>query len=142
MSLPNPVTEIGPTEDASCSTTEPSTESHVQPHESGDTAQPLSSPVIPEVSNTDNSIPTLDTEDNRQETETPSESPECSGRPFELPMGSTRGVPPRNYSPDWRGPKTRYSVANLMQGQLTEMARAFETALYEEIDIPQTGHEA
>ncbi|KAL1548051.1 Beta-galactosidase 8 [Salvia divinorum] len=61
---------------------------------------------------------------------------------YELPKRSTRGVPPRRYSPDWKGSKSRYSMTNLAQGQLTEMAQAFQAALYEEEEIPQSFEEA
>ena len=77
----------------------------------------------------------------RQEDETlqPSGEEEINGErevdgdtwQYKLPSRSTRGIPPRRYSPDWKGKKTRYSIANIALEQLTEMARAFETALYE-----------
>ena len=59
-----------------------------------------------------------------------------TGQPYELPHRTTRGVPPRRYSPNWKGRKSRYAVMNIVQGHLTEMARAFEVALYEEEEIP------
>ena len=60
---------------------------------------------------------------------------------FRMPPRSTRGIPPRRYSPDWKWKKTKYSIVNMAQEQLTEMARAFETALYEEEEIPQAVQE-
>ena len=59
-----------------------------------------------------------------------------------LPYRSTRGIPPKRYSPEKIGAKSRYGVANFVQGNLTKMARAFEAALYEEGEIPQTAEEA
>ncbi|XP_042011703.1 uncharacterized protein LOC121760150 [Salvia splendens] len=55
---------------------------------------------------------------------------------------STRGVPPKRYSPEKIGKKSRHGVTNFVQGNLTKMARAFEAALYEEEEIPQTAEEA
>ena len=59
-----------------------------------------------------------------------------------LPYRITRGIPPKRYSPERIGKKSRYAVANFVQGNLTKMARAFEAALYEEEEIPQSAEEA
>ena len=61
---------------------------------------------------------------------------------YVLPFRSTRGIPAKRYSPEKIGKKSRYGVANFVQGNLTKMARAFEVALYEEKEIPQTVEEA
>ncbi|XP_047979007.1 uncharacterized protein LOC125220919 [Salvia hispanica] len=61
---------------------------------------------------------------------------------YVLPYRRTRGIPPKRYSPEKIGKKSRYGVANFVQGNLTKMARAFEVALYEEEEIPQSAEEA
>ena len=63
-------------------------------------------------------------------------------RGYKLPPNPNRGVPPKRYSPEIIGKKAKYSIANLARGQLSEMAHAFETALYEEEEIPCTVEEA
>ena len=59
-----------------------------------------------------------------------------------LPYQSIRGIPPKRYSPEKIGKKSRYGVANFLQGSLTKMARVFAAALYEEEEIPQSAEEA
>ena len=59
-----------------------------------------------------------------------------------LPYRTTKGIPSKRYSPEKIGKKSRYGVANFVQGNLAKMARAFETALYEEEEIPQSTEEA
>ena len=59
-----------------------------------------------------------------------------------LPHRITRGIPPKRYSPEKTGKKSRYGVANFVQENLTKMARAFAAALYEEEEIPRTAEEA
>ena len=59
-----------------------------------------------------------------------------------LPPRPNRGVPPKRYTPEKVDRKKRYSIVNLAKGHLSEMARAFENALYEEEEIPQTWEEA
>ncbi|XP_042019100.1 uncharacterized protein LOC121766938 [Salvia splendens] len=57
---------------------------------------------------------------------------------YVLPPRANRGVPPKRYSPEKIGKKSRYGVANFAQGNMTKMARAFEAALYEEHEIPHS----
>ena len=87
--------------------------------------------VLLEITNTDRIIKDGETNSRNE-----------NNKQYELPHRITRGIPPKRYSPDWKGRKTKYSVANIAQGHLTEMARAFEAALYEEEEIPQTFQEA
>ena len=49
---------------------------------------------------------------------------------------------PKRYSPEKIGKKSRYGVTNFVQGNLTKMAQAFEAALCEEEEIPQSANEA
>lgn len=53
-----------------------------------------------------------------------------------------RGVPPKRYTPERINRKARYSIANLVKGHLTEMAQAYEEALYEEEEIPHSADKA
>lgn len=59
-----------------------------------------------------------------------------------MPPRSTRGIPLKRCSPERISKKNRYSVVNLAKENLTEMARAFTAALYEEEEIPSTAEEA
>ena len=105
---------------------------NIQPVERSD---PPITPPIPEVNNTAIEIPVIT--DN---------SPECypvdgdTGQ-YVLPRRINRGVPPKRYSPERRG-TARYSVGNIARANLTKMAKAFEEALYEEEEIPQSVEEA
>ena len=97
----------------------------------------------PEVTTSDLNIgPFSETTNNNREIRSDSSEPPTENGNDKLPHRSTRGIPPRRYSPDLKGRKSKYSVANLTQGHLTEMARAFEAALYEEEEIPQSFEEA
>ena len=57
------------------------------------------------------------------------------------PVRSTRGIPPKRYSPERIGRKSRYSIANFAEANISKMAKDFQTALYEE-EIPRTFEEA
>ena len=63
-------------------------------------------------------------------------------RRYIMPPRSNRGIPPKRYSPERISRRSRYSVANLAKANLTETARAFTAALYEEEEIPGTAEEA
>ena len=95
------------------------------------------SEVIPETSS-DNTLITPDTSgvDKNENAAIDGDT----GR-YILPNRTTRGIPAKRYSPE-RISKRRYSMANLAKANLTEMARAFEAALYEEEEIPYTAEEA
>lgn len=56
-----------------------------------------------------------------------------------LPPRSTRGIPPRRYSPELQSPSSRYPVDD--RRNLAGIAKAFSAALYSE-DIPRNIHEA
>ena len=49
-----------------------------------------------------------------------------------LPPRRNRGVPPRRYSSEHQPRASRYPVANLVRGSMTNEAKAFMTALYTE----------
>ena len=55
-------------------------------------------------------------------------------------IGRREESPPKRHSPEKIGKKSRYEVANFVQGNLDKMARAFEAALYEE-EITQSAEE-
>ena len=59
-----------------------------------------------------------------------------------LPDRINRGVPPKRYSPEKDRSRARYAIGNFAKANLSKMARAFEDALYEEEEIPQTIEEA
>ncbi|XP_042018960.1 uncharacterized protein LOC121766776 [Salvia splendens] len=138
----NPVIEIGPTEEVSSTTGQSNPQEQNMPVQ--DTAKLSDQSLNPEVNASDPNIGTLlettdsDMENRSDTNEPPTEQETGHDR---LPQRSTRGIPPRRYSPDWKGRKSRYCVANLTLGHLTEMARAFEAALYEEEEIPQSFEE-
>lgn len=60
---------------------------------------------------------------------------------YVLPPRSTRGVPPRQYISEHKPGSSRYPVANLVRGSLTDTARAFVAAIYAD-DTPKTVEEA
>ncbi|KAL1549825.1 Beta-galactosidase 8 [Salvia divinorum] len=139
----SPVSDVGPPETASGTTGPPN--SNMQDGELSNT--PPSTPFRdPEVNSSDllflSSPSTDDDRENANKREQYDAQVDADTGQYELPKRSTRSVPPRRYSPDWKGSKSRYSMTNLAQGQLTEMTRAFEAALYEEEEIPQTFEEA
>ena len=96
-----------------------------------ESSPPVISEIIPETSS-DNTILTPD-EFGVDDSENVAIDGDTSS--YMLPSRSTR------YSPE-RIRKSRYSMANLAKGNLTEMVRAFEAALYEEEEIPYTAEEA
>lgn len=147
LPIPNQVTDVGPPEIVSGTAGQPnSSVQNVEPSNALDTSPSFSGP---EVISYDNSIVHLDTSDianndRQEEIEGEIETLGVDGDTgqYEMPKRSTRGVPPKRYSPDWKGRKTKYSLVNVAQGQLTEMARAFEAALYEEEEVPHSFEEA
>ncbi|XP_042051433.1 uncharacterized protein LOC121796705 [Salvia splendens] len=112
----------------------------VSPQESSHSPSPdppsMISEVIPEPDPSENTVspnplsPDFPEEDNTIDSDTGG---------YVLPHRTTRGIPPKRYSPEKIGKKSRYGVANFVQGNLAKMARAFEAALYEEEEIPQSG---
>ena len=60
---------------------------------------------------------------------------------YMLPPRSTRGVPPKRYEPEYQPRRSRYPVANVDRGSLSQMAKAFNAVLYSE-KIPRTLEEA
>ena len=58
-----------------------------------------------------------------------------------LPQRSTRGVPPKMYSPEHKSGSFRYPMANLVKGSLSRIAEAFNTAIYS-VKIPGSVEEA
>ena len=137
--------DAGPKEKVS-STTEPSATSHIQhPNLSSPSSAPEVNPSNVSLVNEPNNV--------RQEDDGIRSGGETSGRDegegvdpdtglYKLPYRCTRGVPPKRYSPEWQGRKPKYPAAYTVIGQLTEMARAFEAALYEDEEIPRSVEEA
>ncbi|KAH6788110.1 hypothetical protein C2S52_007662 [Perilla frutescens var. hirtella] len=58
-------------------------------------------------------------------------------RRYVLPPRSNRGVPPKRYSPEHTGRRTRYPVEDCATSHLTKTAQAFEAALLREEDEPR-----
>ncbi|KAJ0876890.1 putative RNA-directed DNA polymerase [Helianthus annuus] len=56
---------------------------------------------------------------------------ETIGR-YSLPPRSNRGVPPKRYSPERETRNSRYPVANMVNGNLSNSAKAFVASLYTE----------
>ncbi|KAJ8765494.1 hypothetical protein K2173_014616 [Erythroxylum novogranatense] len=111
----------------------------VQSDPDSNTPSRYTSTDIPEVSSSD--IPTIgstnhDIADNVPPTDTVPSPPR-----YTLPPRSTRGVPPKRYIPEHEPGSSRYPVANLVRGSLTEIANAFATTLYTE-DTPRTVEDA
>lgn len=59
-----------------------------------------------------------------------------------LPPRSTRGIPPKRYSPERISSRSKYGVASLATRNLSETARSFEAALYKEDEVPRNVEEA
>ena len=59
-----------------------------------------------------------------------------------MPPRSTRGIPPKRYTPERPSKRARYPIGSVAKANLTKLARAFEAALYGEEEIPQTAKEA
>lgn len=68
-------------------------------------------------------------------------NPEPPTERYVLPPRSTRGIPPRRYSPKRIGRNSRYPVENVADNNLTNLATAFQVALYKE-NLPRTAEEA
>ncbi|KAJ0589562.1 putative RNA-directed DNA polymerase [Helianthus annuus] len=56
---------------------------------------------------------------------------ETTGR-YSLPPRSNRGVPPKRYSPERETRNSRYPVANMVNGNLSNSGKAFVASLYTE----------
>ncbi|KAJ0617795.1 putative RNA-directed DNA polymerase [Helianthus annuus] len=65
---------------------------------------------------------------------------ETTGR-YSLPPRANRGVPPKRYSPEKETRNSRYPVANMVNGNLSNNAKAFVASLYTE-QIPNSVKEA
>ncbi|XP_035838498.1 uncharacterized protein LOC110908724 isoform X1 [Helianthus annuus] len=60
---------------------------------------------------------------------------------YVLPPRTNRGVPPKRYSPERETRNSRYPTANMVDGNLSNSAKAFVTSLYSE-QIPSSVKEA
>ncbi|XP_057781185.1 uncharacterized protein LOC130999616 [Salvia miltiorrhiza] len=60
---------------------------------------------------------------------------------YVLPPRSTRGIPPKRYSPEKFGKNSRYSIGGIAKGNLSKTAAAYEVALYDE-EIPKNAEQA
>ncbi|KAI3768520.1 hypothetical protein L2E82_19267 [Cichorium intybus] len=67
--------------------------------------------------------------DIREQEELIQEQP--TGR-YMLPPRTNRGIPPKRYSPERESRGSRYPMANMAKGNLTQEAKAFNAALYSE----------
>ena len=60
---------------------------------------------------------------------------------YVLPPRENRGIPPQRYSPEKVPRKSRYPVANIAKGRLTDEAKSFVSSVYSE-QIPTTVQQA
>ncbi|KAH6760951.1 hypothetical protein C2S51_017900 [Perilla frutescens var. frutescens] len=91
--------------------------------------------VVPENDEIEGDISETNTEQ-RIIQDTQEEHPEEHRRV--LPPRSNREIPPKRYSPEHKPRVSRYPIENAVKGNLTEIAMAFEAAMYEEVEIPRT----
>ena len=71
-----------------------------------------------------------------------SNEPETSeGEGYVLPLRSTKGIPPRRYSPEHTSRASRFPMGNLVRGSLSKKAKVFTTTLYTK-KIPKNVQEA
>nr|GFA09154.1 putative reverse transcriptase, RNA-dependent DNA polymerase [Tanacetum cinerariifolium] len=49
---------------------------------------------------------------------------------YELPSRTNRGVPPKRYTPEKEARRSRYPMANIAKGNLSQEAKIFTTSLY------------
>ena len=62
-------------------------------------------------------------------------------RKYELPLQSTRGMPPKRYDPEFKSQRSRYSICRQDDEQLSQTTVAFNTSLYSST-IPKSTEEA
>ncbi|KAJ0589411.1 putative RNA-directed DNA polymerase [Helianthus annuus] len=60
---------------------------------------------------------------------------------YVLPPRANRGVPPKRYSPEKQSKSSRYPMANIAKGNLSEEAKAFVSSLYNE-QVPNSVEQA
>ncbi|XP_071713263.1 uncharacterized protein [Rutidosis leptorrhynchoides] len=60
---------------------------------------------------------------------------------YVLPPRVNRGIPPKRYSPERENPRSRYPMANVVKGNLSQEAKQFTSAIYSE-KIPNNVEEA
>ena len=60
---------------------------------------------------------------------------------YELPLGSTRGVPPKRYDPEFEAQRSSYPISRESNEALSQSALAFNTSLYSN-DAPKNVEEA
>ena len=60
---------------------------------------------------------------------------------YTLPPRSNRGVPPKRYEPEYKPRNTRYPMANMVRGSISQEARVFNTMIYSS-NVPKTLEEA
>ncbi|KAH6764438.1 hypothetical protein C2S51_015687 [Perilla frutescens var. frutescens] len=75
-----------------------------------------------------------------QSTVEPETVEQDTGR-YVLPPRSNRGIPPKRYSPERISRKSRYSIRNIARENFTDLAAAFQTALYDDENLPRTAEE-
>ena len=122
------VVQIEPVRDC----TEPLSEATTQPNELEPPTQQSPTTDVLEVRNSsDTLVIDLNPDSDNSEPVTVAEEEER----YMLPPRSNRGISPRRYSPEHQSRASRYPVANLVRGSMTNEARAFVafmTALYTE----------
>ncbi|KAH6817869.1 shaggy-like protein kinase 32 [Perilla frutescens var. frutescens] len=90
-------------------------------------------PDIPEVISQPETVLVLSNDNNSVPEKTD------STRRYVLPARTTRGIPSKRYSPEHQPRSSKYPVANLVKGNLSEEAKAFSVCSE---NIPRTTHEA
>ncbi|GJV17454.1 putative ribonuclease H-like domain-containing protein [Tanacetum coccineum] len=100
--------------------------------------------LIPEVSNTDSSPmsePIETTNNTSGQASELSHTRRHIGKIYILPPRANRGVPPKRYSQEKVSIGSRYPIANIAKGNLSEEAKAFALSMYS-VEIPANTKQA
>ncbi|XP_071740340.1 uncharacterized protein [Rutidosis leptorrhynchoides] len=147
--IPNPgnIQTPTPNPDTESSNPDPDTESsnHGPESPNHDPESPNPCPESPNIEPSEiSSNNGVQEEQNCQTQEIPLDNNSTSAETTEryvLPQRSNRGVPPKRFSPEKESQRSRYPMANIAQGNLSNEAQKFNSALYSE-EIPTSVDQA
>lgn len=123
----------------------PNLESQVSNSPTSETNRESSSSITPnhgehEIT-TDEEVETIDRDEEAEEIVEPHSTQESVTQKYVLPPRANRGVPPKQYSLEKEAQRSKYPLANISIGNLSNEAKAFATSIYEE-ETPTTMKEA